>query len=123
MLRGRAIIREVEQEPRSRLWRPAAGVREVRTHRGIVLAVGDGTYYGKHVIPMPVRVGDVVQYHWESHEESATIVWPEDGKRAVIVPQWCVDAVIELEAEDELPRPIETHDRVSVRRDTEWALS
>ena len=68
---------------------------EERTHRGTVLAMGPPVLTGEgHEIPHGFRVGDVVQYNYESTEKGSRITWP-DGEVCVVRAQREIDAVIE----------------------------
>jgi hypothetical protein len=69
----------------------------VRTHRGVVLAMGPParTSGGVEVEP-GFAPGDVIQFHFEHHQETATNMWT-DGKPATWLPQSSVDAVWEAE--------------------------
>jgi hypothetical protein len=99
LMRGQAVIRE--DTSTGVLWMPDAKPRQVQTHRGLVLGLGPPALArrGKRYVPVPwdCKVGDVVQFHFEHHRDAHTRPWPEDGKAATWVPQWCVDGVIEQE--------------------------
>ncbi len=95
LMPGQVVIREETPEASAVLWTPTPGARETHTHTGRVLAHGpparvNGT--GAEV-PHGFTVGDLVQYHFTSHEGVATNVWPLDGKVAVWLPQENVDGV------------------------------
>ena len=90
LLPGRCAVRETLNTS-SWLYMPDGKPREVKTHRGIVLGLGPSTSDAG----WGCEVGDVVQYHFEHHQEASTLVWPDDGKPCTYLPQRCVDAVIE----------------------------
>ena len=100
VMRGQVVVRElVDVNP---FWLPEPSGWDKRTHRGIVLALGepartpvrwDGT--GGAEIPFGFRVGDIVQYHFEHHQDAWTQPWPDDGKPATWLAQSNVDAVWE----------------------------
>ena len=101
LLRGRVIVRELD--PTSSIWMPVQTARNVRTHRGVVLGMGPPAVQEFVVdgvsrlvdVPHGFKVGDVVQYHFEHHQEAWTQVWPPDGKLATLIAQEFVDAVVE----------------------------
>jgi hypothetical protein len=76
--RGFAVVREIRPSSGT-LWQPDDNPRDVKTHRGVVLALGAPSIYGGHEVPWPIRVGDEVQYHWDHNEPGSTAPWPEDG--------------------------------------------
>jgi hypothetical protein len=98
LLRGRIAVREIHAA--QFLWTPDEGPRQVRTHRGVVLALGappiqyfaNGSSYE---IPYRFGAGDVIQYHFTHHQEAWTMPWPDDGELATWVPQAFVDGVVE----------------------------
>ena len=102
LMRGQVVVRELEEK--SPIWRPDPSPRQVKTHRGEVLALGKPAqvqHYDTetqrstfHEIPHGFKVGDVVQFHFEHHQEGWTVMW-EDGKKATYLAQHNVDAVIE----------------------------
>jgi len=69
----------------------------VRTHRGVVLAMGPParTVRGVEVEP-GFAPGDTIQFHFSHHQETATNMWT-DGKPATWIPQSSVDAVWDAE--------------------------
>lgn len=79
---------------------PDAIARKRTWHRGIVLAKGEPAKdkWGNE-IAQGFEVGDAVVFHFEHHEKSFTRPWT-DGKNAVWLPQWCVDAVLEDEEKE-----------------------
>jgi co-chaperonin GroES (HSP10) len=91
-LRGRAVVRELK--PESILVLPDDSPREVKTHRGVVLALGPPAWKGDREVPWECEVGDVVQYHWEKQERAWTLPWT-DGKPAAWLHQHEIDAVVE----------------------------
>ena len=94
LMRGQAVIREVDRGS-DVLWTPEEkNQRSVKTHTGRLLALGPPplTKRGAEV-PIDVRVGDLVQFHYVHHREAHTRAWPEDGKLAVCIPQIALDAV------------------------------
>lgn len=93
-LRGQVVIREIK-EASGMLWTPEPDPRSVKTHRGVVLAMGAPARTSKGVeVPHGFQVGDVVQYHWVHRERDYTRPWT-DGEPACWIPQECVDGVIE----------------------------
>jgi co-chaperonin GroES (HSP10) len=94
-LRGQVVIREVERRS-SVIWTPAPGQRDVRTHRGIVIAMGPPARdkWGNE-IAHGFKGGDEVSFQWEMNEEAHRREWPEDGKPACWVRQYAVDGVWE----------------------------
>jgi hypothetical protein len=100
VMRGQVVVREITEA--HSLWMPDEAPRQVKTHRGVVLALGEPartpvTWDGKggHEVPFGFAVGDVVQYHFEHHQEAWTMTWPADGKPATWLAQHNVDAVLE----------------------------
>lgn len=97
LLPGQVVIREERREPSERLWTPTPGARETRTHTGRVLALGPPARLNGSGVEVPhgFVVGDLVQYHFTSHQDAATRTWPPDGKPATWVQQENVDGVWE----------------------------
>lgn len=95
LLPGQVVVREERSEPSTALWTPAPGARDVRTHRGRVLALGPPARLGGSGVEVPhgFGVGDLVQFHFTHHQDAATRPWPLDGKPATWVPQENVDGV------------------------------
>ena len=99
-MRGQVVVRECHVA--QFLWTPDANPRQVKTHQGVVLAMGapartpmsvDGErWIGGVEIPHGFEVGDVVQYHFEHHQEAWTMAW-EDGSPATWLAQKNVDGV------------------------------
>jgi hypothetical protein len=100
LLRGQVVIRELDPSS-DVLWLPTEDPksRTVKTHRGVVLGMGepsrlfDGAYAPK--VPWGFEVGDVVQYHFTHNLEAHTRPWPPDGRDATWISQSMVDGVIE----------------------------
>jgi hypothetical protein len=75
--------------------------RARKFHVGTVIAMGPpaetrrrpGGRGGVPVLP-EFRIGDRVVFHWVHLEKSWTFTWP-DGERVAMIPQECVDAVVE----------------------------
>ena len=109
LLRGRVAIRELKGiergEYRGEIWTPERDAYDVKTHRGTVVAKGPPalhSFYDRdsdrmvhHEVPQLFEVGDTVQFHFNHLESSWTVPWPEDGLPIVVVPQECVDGVVE----------------------------
>lgn len=94
-MRGQVVVRELGADVRSAvLWTPEPGQRDIKTHRGIVLALGPPGLLHGHEVPFGFAVGDVVGYHWEHNEDAFTLRW-SDGLAACWLPQRCVDWVCE----------------------------
>ena len=93
-LRGQVVVRENEATRTGLLWHPAPGQRQVKTHRGVVLAMGPPARdkWGNEIAP-GFKVGDEVSFHWEMNEEAHTREWPDDGKPACWVRQYAIDGV------------------------------
>lgn len=91
--RGFCVIRELRES--SLLWRPDDNPREVRTHRGVVLAIGAPSLVNGHEVPWLFNVGDTVQFHFEETERGRTVTWPETGEEVKCIMQREVDGVIE----------------------------
>jgi co-chaperonin GroES (HSP10) len=100
-MRGQVVVREIKEK--ASIWTPDPNPRQVRTHRGVVLALGprattpktyDGdSWGGGSDVPYGFDVGDVVQYHFHNHNQAAyTMAW-EDGEPATWMPQESVDGV------------------------------
>ena len=93
VLRGRVVVRETEQKFSSVILTPNYNPREEKSHRGVVLAVGAGAYTKLGVeVPIDVRVGDIVNFHFEGTEKGRTAPWT-DGKNALWLMHREVDAV------------------------------
>jgi hypothetical protein len=94
------VVRELTET--RHLWTPDDNPRQVHTHRGVVLALGEPGQQeflvdGRSVlrdVPWGFGIGSVVQYHFEHNQAAFTREW-EDGKPATWLPQRCVDGVIE----------------------------
>lgn len=96
-MRGQVIVREIKDEYATirGVWRPPSNPRDIKIHRGRVLAMGAPmrTTSGAEV-PYEFAVGDVVLFSFVSNEAKvATNVW-EDGEKAVWLPQWVISAVV-----------------------------
>jgi hypothetical protein len=104
LMRGQVVVRELDAPDSSSLWTPEPGVRQVKTHRGVVLGVGPPARLTEHPsspeVPHGFAVGDVVQYHFEAMGTQAarTRAWL-DGEDAVWLHQAEVDAVWEHECD------------------------
>jgi hypothetical protein len=101
-MRGQVVVRETGKASSSIIWTPDGRQRDVKTHRGVVLAVGPAPVENRRGVPgygveqpTGLRPGDVVQYHWEHNEDAFTMPWPLDGLPASWLPQRCVDMVVE----------------------------
>jgi co-chaperonin GroES (HSP10) len=94
-MRGQVVVREIEEK--SSIWTPDPAPRQVKTHCGVVIAMGPParTRKGRAEVPHGFRVGDVVQYHFEHHQETWTMPWPLDGKKVTWLAQHNVDGVVE----------------------------
>ena len=102
LMRGQVVVRELDVSASAVLWTPGQGKRQERTHRGIVLGMGPPaltpvTWNGKggHPVDHGFKVGDVVQYHFNTHQEAWTMPWPPDGLPATWLPQESIDGVWE----------------------------
>jgi hypothetical protein len=103
LMRGQVVVRELFE--RYAVWMPDDGPRKMKTHRGVVLAMGeparnprvfDGEkWVGGVEVEYGFEVGAIVQYHFTHHQEAWTMPWPLDGKPATWLPQINIDAVIE----------------------------
>lgn len=93
LLRGQCVVRELPPVS-SLLVLPAANPRDVKTHRGEVLAMGEPAQVNGHDVPWGFKVGDVVQYHWEKLERAWTRPWL-DGEPACWMRQDEIDGVVE----------------------------
>lgn len=94
-MRGQVVLRDVKPALSSVVWAPDGNPRQVKTHRGKVLALGAPPRTKAGVdVPWSFAVGDEVVYHFAHHERSFTVSWPEDGEPAIWVPAECVDAVV-----------------------------
>jgi co-chaperonin GroES (HSP10) len=95
LLRGQVAIREIKAEERG-IWIPdPSNPREVLTHRGRVLGMGEPAQINSHDVPWGFVVGDVVVYHHEKWEKGATRPWPADGEDACWMHQSEIDGVWE----------------------------
>jgi co-chaperonin GroES (HSP10) len=94
VMRGQAVVREIKPRSSS-LWHPAENEREVKTHRGVVLALGEPAQVNGHDVPWGFGVGDQVVYHHEKWEKGATRPWPPDGLDATWMGQVEIDGVWE----------------------------
>lgn len=102
--RGWVVVREEKRRSSVIIDPGVASPREIVTHRGVVLAMGNpailhGTLAdhetpADHEVPHGFVVGDMVQFHFAGHEGGRTHEW-EDGKPAVWLAQHEIDAVIE----------------------------
>ena len=94
LLRGHVVVREVKPK-HSIFWTPDANPRDVKTHRGIVLGLGKPALVAnRHEVAHGYEVGDEVLFHFERNEGGATHPWV-DGKPALWMAQWEIDAVVE----------------------------
>ena len=101
-MRGQVVVRELHEA--HFLWTPDPNPRQVKTHRGQVIAMGapaltpksfDGErWVGGVEIPHGFREGDIVQFHWSHNAEAFTMAW-QDGEPASWLPQANIDAVLE----------------------------
>jgi hypothetical protein len=98
LLRGQVVIREIHDQ--YSIWTPAPNPRDVRIHRGRVLAKGLPAQVNGHDVPHLFDVGDEVFYHWEKQEKAFTRDWI-DGEPACWMYQHEVDAVVELDPVDD----------------------
>jgi hypothetical protein len=100
LMRGQVVVREVTRARSSLLWTPDPTARQQKTHTGVVLGLGPPARLTDHPNSPEVfhgfQVGDIVQYHFTSHQEAATREWT-DGKPATWIPQMNVDCVWESE--------------------------
>jgi co-chaperonin GroES (HSP10) len=92
--RGYAAVREIKTQS-SVVYLPDLGAREKKTQRGVVVDLGapPRTVTGAES-PWPFKVGDVVQYHFEFHEQNRTIPW-QDGETVVMLTMDEIDLVFE----------------------------
>ena len=115
-LRGRVVIRPIAEHVSSLVIDPYVHIgdgeyREYseKTHRGEVVAMGPPVLTSKgHEITHGFRVGDVVQFHYESTEKGSRLTWT-DGSTCVVRAQREIDAVIEsgelVQPKGDLSRP------------------
>ena len=92
---GYCAVRDVTTASKL-IWTPEGKPREVRTHRGVIVALGDmpRTVTGARV-PWEVRVGDVVQFHYNYHQGNRELDWPDTGESVVMLVADELDLVIE----------------------------
>lgn len=91
-MRGQVVIEEIVDQPSRALWTPTPGARQVKTHRGRVLALGPPARTPSGVeVAYGFGVGDVVQFHYEFLEKLARNEW--EGQKALWIPQQDVDGV------------------------------
>lgn len=93
-LRGRVVIREDKKRSGVIIDPGIANEREIKTHRGVVLALGPPVeaFPGVYV-DHGFKVGDTVQFHFEGTEKGRIADW--DGEPALWMAQREIDAVIE----------------------------
>jgi hypothetical protein len=102
LMRGQVVVRELDASPSSALWTPdpRARARDVKTHRGLVLALGPPARVTEHPssaeVPYGFEVGAIVQYHFGAvgTQASRTRAWT-DGEPATWLCAAEVDAVWE----------------------------
>ena len=94
--RGQVVVRETRQQ--YSIIVPVEGPREVKTHRGYVLAMGPPAQVSGHDVPHGFAVGDEVIFHWEKSEKAFTRAWI-DGEDACWMMQHEIDGVIETRGE------------------------
>lgn len=94
LLRGQCVIRESAEGLSSVILTPGGNPRDVKTHRGVVLAMGKPSQVNGHDVPWMFSVGDTVQFHWTYMEKAFTRPWV-DGEKACWLRQDHIDAVIE----------------------------
>jgi hypothetical protein len=104
--RGWVVIREDKRRSSIIIDPGIANEREMKTHRGTVLAIGapailrgyrlvDGVEVPTdHEVPHGFEVGATVQFHFEGTERGRTTVW-NDGSTVLCMAQREIDAVIE----------------------------
>lgn len=104
-MRGQVVVREMtpDTDPEGKsitLWCSDPRSRDVKTHRGVVLALGPPARVTEHPdsaeVPYGFGVGDVVQYHFAAvgTQASRTRAWT-DGEPATWLCQAEIDAVWE----------------------------
>jgi hypothetical protein len=95
-LRGQVVIRERKIPASALIWGPEGNPRDVKSHRGVVIAMGEPAHLfpGGPEVPHGFVVGDEVVFHFNHLERAWTRPWV-DGVDAVWVPQALVDGVIE----------------------------
>lgn len=67
-LADRILIKELEAkkggETKSGIYIPESADKDHGTHKGEVIAVGEGRYDDGEIVPVKVSVGDTVIYQW-----------------------------------------------------------
>jgi len=96
-MRGQVVVREIKDEYATirGVYRLGGNPREVKIHRGTVLAIGAPMLTAKGAeVPHGFSGGDVVLYSFQHNERAFTYPWSDD-KPATWIPQWAVSAVLE----------------------------
>lgn len=95
LLRGQVVVREIRAHASSTIWVPEpSNPRDVRSHRGRVLALGPPATTRKGAeVPHGFDLGDEVVFHWNRREKDFTRPWI-DGEDASWVSQEEIDAVV-----------------------------
>lgn len=99
LMRGQCVVRDVQEVTTKAglilLWKDPKS-KQVRTHRGRVIALGPPSLiYDRFEVPWEFEVGALIQFHMNHHWDAHTRPWPPDGIDALWIPQNSIDAVID----------------------------
>jgi len=89
-LGDRVILAPLEQESKTKSGIIIPDTAKEKSHKGKVLAVGEGKYEDGKLVPMIVRVDDTVIYREYAGDEIKV-----EGETAIVVKQEDIIAVIE----------------------------
>lgn len=89
-LGDRVILTPLEQESKTKSGIIIPDTAKEKSHKGKVLAIGEGKYEDGKLVPMVVKVGDEVIYREYAGDEIKV-----DGQTVIVVKQEDIIAIIE----------------------------
>lgn len=89
-LGDRVILTPLEQESMTKSGIIIPDTAKEKSHKGKVLAIGEGKYEDGKLVPMIVKVGDEVIYREYAGDEIKV-----DGEKVIVVKQEDIIAIIE----------------------------
>lgn len=89
-LGDRVVIKHLEDEAKTKSGIIIPDTAKEKSRRGEVLAIGEGIYEDSKLVPMQVKVGDIVIYREYAGDE-----FKLEGEKVLILKQEDIIAIIE----------------------------
>lgn len=89
-LGDRVVVKPVEQETKTKSGLIIPDTAKEKSHQGKVIAIGDGKYDDGQLVPMTVKIGDVVLYKEYGGDD-----FKLDGEQVVVLEEKDILGIIE----------------------------